>query len=149
MQNFTRSCAGYCVATYVLGIGDRHNDNIMVNQRGFLFRMYHNILETVFLPQCFIDIDFGHFLGHYKTIVLNVRRERAPFVLTPEFANVMGSQGSETFNQFIQLCCDGYNIIRRHGNVFINLFAMVRVFLRKNCTNFVLDALHRNSGTSE
>jgi len=107
VENFTRSCAGYCVATYVLGIGDRHNDNIMVNRHGFLFH-----------------IDFGHFLGHYKK-VLYMRRERAPFVLTPEFANVMGSKGSDNFNRFIDLCVRGYNILRRHANVFINLFAMM------------------------
>jgi phosphatidylinositol-4,5-bisphosphate 3-kinase len=72
VQRFMHSCAGYCVATYALGIGDRHNDNVMLKKNGNLFH-----------------IDFGHFLGNYKA-KFGIKREKAPFIFTPAFAHVLG-----------------------------------------------------------
>uniref|UniRef100_A0A4W6F8T3 Phosphatidylinositol-4,5-bisphosphate 3-kinase catalytic subunit alpha n=1 Tax=Lates calcarifer TaxID=8187 RepID=A0A4W6F8T3_LATCA len=100
---FTRSCAGYCVATFILGIGDRHNSNIMVKDDGQLFH-----------------IDFGHFLDHKKK-KFGYKRERVPFVLTQDFLIVI-SKGSQEFQE---MCYKAYLAIRQHANLFINLFSMM------------------------
>lgn len=106
-DTFTMSCAGYCVATYVLGIGDRHNDNIMVHRDG---RFFH--------------IDFGHFLGNTKS-KFGVNRERAPFVLTPDFVYVMGQRDGARFRRFVDLCKRAFVVLRRHASLLTALFAMM------------------------
>lgn len=107
IDNFVSSCAAYCIASYVLGLGDRHADNIMVTTMGNLFH-----------------IDFAHILGNIMRFGA-YKRERAPFVLTPEFVFVMGDTKSARYARFVDLCLKGYNSLRRHTYLLIRLFKMM------------------------
>ncbi len=94
-ENICRSCAAYCIITYVLGIGDRHLDNIMITNKGIIFH-----------------IDFGYILGKDPKIMSPEIR------LTPEIIDAMGGIHSKYYLKFKDYANRAFKCIRRHSRTF-------------------------------
>ena len=91
--------AGYCVVTYLLGIGDRHRDNLLLRDTGQLFH-----------------IDFGFILGR------DPKPLPQPMRVTKEMVDMFDEQ---RFFDFLRHCYTAFIILRKHANVFANLFSLM------------------------
>ena len=98
LDTFARSCAGYCAITYVLGIGDRHMDNLLVCPDG---RLFH--------------VDFGYILGR------DPKPFPPPMKLCREMVEGMGGAGSVYYRSFVSKCTQAFLIMRRHANLLVSL----------------------------
>jgi phosphatidylinositol 3-kinase len=102
LDTFVKSCAGYCVITYILGVGDRHLDNLLLAPDGHFFHA-----------------DFGYILG----------RDPKPFApamkLSKEMVDCMGGSNSEHYRQFKQYCFLAYSALRKNCNLILNLFTLM------------------------
>ncbi|KAI1873970.1 uncharacterized protein JN550_003239 [Neoarthrinium moseri] len=104
LETFVKSCAGYCVITYILGVGDRHLENLLLAPDGHFFHA-----------------DFGFILG----------RDPKPFApalkLSKEMVDAMGgfSPPSELYLQFKQYCFLAFTALRKSSNLILNLFSLM------------------------
>lgn len=99
MDTYVRSCAGYCVITYILGVGDRHNDNLLITKDG---RLFH--------------VDFGFILGR------DPKPMQPPLKLSREMVEAMGEDGWEDFKRYSY---EAYINLRRHSQFILSLFALM------------------------
>jgi phosphatidylinositol 3-kinase len=101
INSFINSLAGYCAVNYILGIGDRHNQNIMFDKKG---RLFH--------------IDFGFILGkdplHYF-----------PFKITGDMVDCMGGKESDNYKKFKLKCKNAYSILRENARIIVNMFYLM------------------------
>ena len=102
MDIYVKSCAGYCVITYLLGVGDRHLDNLLLAPSGHFFHA-----------------DFGYILG----------RDPKPFApqmkLCKEMVEGMGSSTSPHYAAFKSYCFTAYTTLRKSSNLILNLFSLM------------------------
>ncbi|XP_043215044.1 phosphatidylinositol 3-kinase catalytic subunit type 3-like [Amphibalanus amphitrite] len=102
MDTYIRSCAGYCVITYLLGVGDRHLDNLLLTKSGSLFH-----------------VDFGYILGR------DPKPLPPPMKLSKEMVEAMGGINSEHYQTFRKQCYTAFLHLRRHADVILHLFSLM------------------------
>ncbi|GMP82765.1 hypothetical protein CsSME_00036933 [Camellia sinensis var. sinensis] len=128
LETFIKSCAGYSVITYILGIGDRHLDNLLLRDDG---RLFH--------------VDFGFILGR------DPKPFPPPMKLCKEMVEAMGGAESQYYTRFKSYCCEAYNILRKSSNLILNLFHLMagsnipdiasdpeKGILKVTCSHFLL-----------
>lgn len=111
--------AGYCVITYILGVGDRHLDNLLLTKTGTLsdrslFLLTFNLCYIskcvdgyVWLVGKLFHIDFGYILGR------DPKPLPPPMKLSKEMVEGMGGVQSEQYQEFRKQCYTAFLHLRR------------------------------------
>lgn len=102
MNNYLESLAGYCVITYLLGIGDRHLENLMLDNKGKLFH-----------------IDFGYAMGE------DPKPFAPPFKLDFKMILALGGKDCDYYKEFEKKCVTYFLYLRGKSKLILNLMHLM------------------------
>lgn len=128
MENFIRSNAGYAIVSYLLDMGDRHQENLLVTNDGKLFHIgalaQAHTVQSVFWQGseatdagASVLADFGFVLGMRDP----KQWAKVPVPLKRDIVEAMGGQLSEDYKHFRKLAVEAYIILRKHAALFLTL----------------------------
>jgi phosphatidylinositol kinase/protein kinase (PI-3 family) len=121
----------------LLGIGDRHLDNLLLTPQGMhigksaasvaapLWDALSLALKKDDVHRFFVSsgnlfhIDFGYILGR------DPKPFPPPMKLCKEMVDAMGGTGSIHYGKFKSLCYTAFIILRKSANLILNLFALM------------------------
>ena len=104
IKNYISSLAGYSLVCYFLKIKDRHNGNILIDNKGHL-----------------IHIDFGFLLSNAP----GKGFETAPFKLSKDLLDVLGGINGKYMDEFKKLMKKGFAAVNKHRHKISILVEMM------------------------
>ena len=121
--HFIRSCVGSCISSYLLGLGDRHLENILLTSDGKIFH-----------------IDFDYLLGE------DPKHVSVEMMITEDMLEMMGGRNSIHFKTFQRECEQAYVKIRQRSNLWYFLFMYLHLkypdkYSEKDVESYLIDKL--------
>lgn len=104
-HRFIRSAIGACILSYILGVGDRHLQNMVISSG----ELAH--------------IDFSYLLGHDPKLKMNIR-------ITTPMIIMMGGENSADYASFVSGVTKAFHKMRKH----VGLWYSLMVYLSSNFT---------------
>jgi phosphatidylinositol kinase/protein kinase (PI-3 family) len=101
---FFQSLAVSSSMSYILGLGDRHLDNIMINHAGQVFH-----------------IDYGYIMENPITNILGSPNIK----VTSDIKDFLGGDSGEYYDKFKQYVISIYNILRLNKNTIVNYYELL------------------------